>query len=87
LNDSCDFILLTTDQPDLPAEGEYYGITRVTRNDTRGLGKSLFDNAGSHGSAGRLQAVIHPAVGNALSGGPSLHEIMHRWGTCSALCR
>ena len=43
----------------------------------------LFDFTASAGSAGRLQGAIHFPVKWGLAGGPSLHELMHRWANFS----
>lgn len=77
-DDVFDMIFLTSDQdtaPGAPYAGQHWGI----RNDTLGLGKSIYDNSASYGSTGKLQSVIHFTAKGAVAGGPSLHEMMHRW--------
>jgi hypothetical protein len=51
------------------------------RNDTRGLGQSLFDSSAVYGSAGHLQGVINYPIDTFFDLGEkgSLHEIGHRW--------
>jgi hypothetical protein len=77
--DVFDFILFTSRQTTIPS-GSYAGIHIGARNDTQGIGLPIYDKASAFGSAGRLQAGIHLTYDGGLSGGPSLHEIMHRWG-------
>ncbi len=55
--------------------GRHYSI----QNDVKGIGRLLFSNTERWGSAGHLQGVIHLPYMNALSRGPLLHELMHRW--------
>ena len=55
--------------------GRHYGV----KNDIEGIGSSLFDNTSLYGSDGQLQSVLHLRTLSNLRGGPSLHEIMHRW--------
>jgi hypothetical protein len=54
-----------------------FGIATQARNDVQGIGRSIFDNTAFWGSAGRLSSVVARNFGN---NGPTLHEIMHRWG-------
>lgn len=79
LDDSFDFIFLVSDQNNVPS-GAHYGINYSVKNDTLGLGKNIFDSSASYGSAGELENVIHLTSKNGIRGGPSLHELMHRWG-------
>ena len=53
--------------------GAYFGVM----NDVEGIGKPLYSDD-SWGSAGKLQSVLHFTSFWAL-GGPTLHELMHRW--------
>jgi hypothetical protein len=57
------------------------------RNDTRGLGLSLFDNGSLYGSASRLQGIIKYPIDDFFDLGETsaLHEIGHRWGVFSNL--
>lgn len=79
LRDSFDFVILVSDQDSLPSGAAYFGISIPVKNDTRGLGQPVFDNGSNYGARGKLQQVIHLTKKDALLGGPSLHEIMHRW--------
>ncbi len=77
-DDAFDFLLFVN--KDDASTASYYGKHWGVLNDTDGLGKTLFDASVSWGSTGRLQSVIHLTRQNGIIGGPSLHEIMHRWG-------
>ena len=50
--------------------GAYFGRT----NDVRGIGKPI------HTRERRLQGFIHLTYYYAIANGPTLHELMHRWG-------
>jgi hypothetical protein len=78
LKDHFDFIIVATDQPQVPT-GTYYGRFYNARNDIRGLGKNIFDNTARFGSGGRLQGLIHLTSTAGLKDGPSLHELLHNW--------
>jgi hypothetical protein len=82
LRDRFDFILLVSNEDSFPT-GLYSGIHGGAKNDIAGIGRAIFDSTANYGSAGRLQSVIHLPAKIAIAGGPSLHEIMHRWGNHS----
>ena len=48
------------------------------KNEVQGIGRALFDNTASYGSAGRLQGVSY--VGGRYGVGVLYHELMHQWG-------
>ena len=79
LPDDFDFIFLENNEAALRPDAAFFGLYRPARNDTTGLAQSTFNNANDYGSAGDLQGVIHLTQANGLSGGPSLHELLHRW--------
>ena len=86
LNDDFDFILILSNEntSDLKYAGMYVAIT----NDVEGIyspsfPNPLFDLSASSGSKGRLQGAIHFPVKGGIEGGPSLHEIAHRWANFS----
>ncbi len=56
----------------------YFGRHTHVRNDVQGIGLSVFSD-GSWGSAAKLQSVIHFTFDVALSNGPAIHEVTHRW--------
>lgn len=76
-DDVFDFVIFSSNQDTNP--GTYYGRHWGVRNDAEGLGKSIFDSSSSYGSLGQLQSTIHLITPDYLPGGPSLHEICHRW--------
>ena len=76
-SDNFDFIFFANDQE--TANTGIYGTYIPVKNDTAGLGAPVFDNTYDYGSAGLLQGVIHFPRIEALRGGPSLHELAHRW--------
>jgi len=76
--DEFDMIFFTSDQ-DSAGGAAYSGISYTIKNDTAGLGKSIYDNSAAYGSTGKLQTAIHFTAKGAVGNGPSLHEMMHRW--------
>lgn len=80
LDDAFDFIFFSNNLSELPAGYAYSGIYFPAKNDTQGLGANLYDGTADYGSAGKLQGAMHLSVDSALMSGPSLHELLHRWG-------
>ena len=76
--DSFDFVIFTNEAGS-SSTAPYFGLHFSVQNDIAGIGTSIFDSTASFGSAGRLQSVIHLAHYSGVEGGPSLHEIAHRW--------
>lgn len=89
--DDYDFLIVFSNfdyaMPEPEAEGFYLGV----KNDTQGIGKTVFDQTASFGSNGNLQGMID--MGNVVNliTDPSdpvfedtinilVHELMHRWG-------
>jgi len=79
-DDQFDFVILTHNEAQALPNAAYLGVHYRASNEVSGLGRPLASQAGTFGSAGYLKSVIHLPVSGALRGGPSLHEIMHRWG-------
>lgn len=79
LTDDFDFSFIVSNQDSAPAGAAYSGRHWLVRNDVGGLGLALFDGSDSYGSDGRLQSAIHLTTRGAIRGGPSLHEMAHRW--------
>ncbi len=75
--DGFNFILIVNDT-DSSGSG-YSGIHYGVKNDTTGIGKSIYNNTALYGSTGSLQGVIHLRRKSMIRGGPSLHELAHRW--------
>jgi len=77
LKDDFDFVIFVLNNTNYPTNmptGEYNPV----KNDTKGIGLSLFDNTASYGSAGKLQGVYF-LYKNNIDQGPILHEMTHRW--------
>ena len=77
-NDQFDFLIFISDQDTVPS-GKYFGLYFEAKNDIAGIGYRIFDSTAYYGSTGALQGTIHLTAKNGLKGGPSLHEICHRW--------
>jgi len=71
--DCFDFILVVANEG-RPATS-VMGRHRLVRNSADGIGRAY-----SLAPSGRLQSVVFLATRSSLRLGPSLHEIMHRWG-------
>lgn len=77
LKDDFDFVIFVINNANYPVNmptGEYVHV----KNDTKGIGLSMFDNTASYGSAGKLQGVYF-LYKNNIDQGPIIHEMMHRW--------
>jgi len=75
--DDFDFIFIISNST--RKEFNYSGLYFSIKNDTKGLGKEMFDYSEAYGSDGRLQGVIHFPSIDKFDNGPKLHEILHRW--------
>ncbi|MDA0804533.1 MAG: hypothetical protein O3B02_00025 [Proteobacteria bacterium] len=85
-DDDFDFVFIVGSEATtaLPYDGMYAAVS----NETQGIShpsneNSIFDFTASAGSDGKLQGVVHLPTKWGLENGPSLHEIMHRWGNDS----
>ncbi len=78
-DDQFDFVIVSHNEADPEPNASYLGIHFRASNDVSGLARPLTSRAGTFGSAGKLQSVIHLPLSGGLRGGPSLHEMMHRW--------
>lgn len=58
------------------SEVSWAGFFRDTKNDIRGIGKSLFDKSREYGSKGRLSGIINMG---SRTGGVFKHEFCHNW--------
>ncbi|PIF30158.1 hypothetical protein CLU81_0565 [Flavobacterium sp. 9] len=77
LKDDFDFIVFVMNNKDLPSNMPY-GEFAFVKNDTKGIGLSLFNDTSKFGSKGKLQGVYF-LYKNNIDNGPILHEMMHRW--------
>ena len=81
--DEFDFLVLFSNFDRFARPGpptKYSGRFHSVKNNVQGIGVSIHSDSEEWGSAGTLQGVIHLAHMGAFSGGPLLHELMHRWG-------
>lgn len=87
-NDEFDFIIFILNN-ETPYCQRPFGEFAFVKNDTKGIGLSLFDNGLTFGSGpnGKLQGVFalygsmnHSGVLKALHLDATLHEMFHRWG-------
>jgi len=79
LPDNFDFLFFVNNEAEIRPNASYFGQHTPVKNDIDGLGKPMFDGTAEFGSAGRLGSVLHLIDRTTLVGGPSLHEMMHRW--------
>jgi len=77
--DDFDFIVLISNQENVPENFPYYGMFRMVSNDVEGIGLQLYSNASLFGSAGKLKGVLHLPYKHGILYGPFLHELMHCW--------
>lgn len=78
-NDEFDFIYYICNTVDMGVS--VAGFNSPTQNDVQGLGRTLFDNTASYGSAGRLKAnIVITNYRGVYAEGPILHETFHYWG-------
>ncbi len=77
-DDDFDFLMFVSNLEGGDQHG-YFGIYFTVMNDTAGIGLATYSNTAAWGSAARLQGVMHFPRPDLIHGGPSLHELMHRW--------
>lgn len=83
--DAFDFIFYCNISSNAPRTLPYSGIFTGVKNEVYGIGSlpTRLGNKralGAHGATNKLQGVLHLSNRNSLRNGPSLHELMHRWG-------
>ena len=76
-DDDFDFLMFVSNLED--GQPGYFGIYYTVMNDTAGIGIATYSHTAAWGSDARLQGVLHFPRFDLLRGGPSLHELMHRW--------
>ena len=82
-NDEFDFLIffLNVDLNNLVPGSINGAFFSHVKNDVRGIGRSIFSDNSSFGSAGKLQgAIFHNYDDPSSFRGTLLHELMHRWG-------
>ena len=77
-DDDFDFLMFVSNLEGGDQHG-YLGIYHTVMNDTAGIGLETYSNTADWGSAARLQGVMHFPRPDLIHGGPSLHELFHRW--------
>ena len=76
-DDRFDFLMFVSNLSGGDQHG-YSGVYLTVSNDTAGIGRETYSNAADWGSA-KLQGAMHFPHWSYVYGGPSLHEMMHRW--------
>ena len=83
--DAFDFIFYCNVSVSAPSKLRYAGIFANVKNEVRGIGSSVNSilnrrELAAHGATDKLQGVMHLSSRINLIRGPSLHELLHRWG-------
>ena len=82
LNDDFDFIIYVLNTPiddKIKEELGFYGLNSRVTNNVRGLGTGVHNLSVEWGSSGKLMSAMFFPNYDAISAGPSLHEILHTW--------
>jgi hypothetical protein len=78
-NDEFDIVFFVLNESNVPSNYTYAGMNAPVSNKIAGIGKSIYSNAADYGSRGKLKSVIFFPEKDYITGGPSLHEILHNW--------
>ena len=78
-DDAFDFLMIISNLDFGEDRHGYFGQHYSVRNDIQGIGLDTHFYNKQWGSASKLQSVLHYTYYFAISNGPTLHEIMHRW--------
>ena len=84
LNDDFDFIFFVLNAPideNIKNQLGFYGLNSRVSNSVQGLGVGKHDLTAQWGSQGKLISAMYFPFYDALAAGPSLHEMLHSWGT------
>jgi len=73
------FVLNTKEDSTISSALGFAGVNLGVSNNVKGLGKELYNNNSSYGSAGYLKSVMYFPFHDAILRGPALHEIAHNW--------
>jgi len=82
LNDDFDFIIYVLNTPiddEIKDQLGFYGLNSRVSSNVRGLGTGVHNITAEWGSSGKLMSAMYFPNYNAISAGPSLHEILHTW--------
>ena len=83
VNDDFDFIFFVLNAPmddNIKSNLGFYGLNSRVSNNVQGLGVGKHDNTAEWGSQGKLISSMYFPNFDAISTGPSLHEMLHSWG-------
>ena len=80
-NDEFDFLIFLRNTGPTTSPIAFGGFYYGAMNDTEGIGKPIDSNHEDYEleSPGTLQGIVRLSGALAMSAGPALHEIMHRW--------
>ncbi|WP_056928669.1 hypothetical protein [Candidatus Symbiothrix dinenymphae] len=73
------FVLDTVNTPSIISTLGFYGVNHQVSNSVKGIGRTVYSNAATWGSAGKLQSVMYFPMYDAILRGPTLHELVHNW--------
>lgn len=76
--DSFDFIIFLA-HSSLTCDPTRAGEHVAAKNDVSGIGRPVYDDTTSFGSAGKLRGVVWMPGISYLRSGPALHELAHNW--------
>lgn len=77
--DDFDFVILISNNENMPEGFPYYGKYIMVSNAVEGIGTGVYSNATFFGSSGKLKGVLHLPYKDGILYGPFLHELMHCW--------
>ena len=82
LNDDFDFVFYVLNTPideTIKNQLGFYGLTSRVSNNVLGLGTGRHNFTAEWGSDGKLISALYFTGYDAISAGPSLHELLHSW--------
>jgi hypothetical protein len=80
-HDNFDFIFFVLNENITPDSISYSGLNISGVNSIEGIGKYIRPETSTEfGSSTKLQSTMQLTKLNGISGGPTLHELMHNWG-------
>lgn len=74
-----EFVLLLMNRNAAPT-GKPDGYHTPIRNGVSGIGRPVFDRSALLGTGSEVQSIVYFPFRRGIAGGPSLHELAHRWG-------
>jgi len=82
LNDDFDFVIYVLNTPkdeNIKTQLGFHGLNARVQSSVQGLGLGKHDLSSEWGTEGKLMSAIYFPYFNAISAGPSLHELLHSW--------